>query len=280
MSFLKNSLNYSLSTCLKTKYLNKALQIYNNFLFEHNSLSQTVISPDNTDKIIYIPNNNAKFYLYIVPKKVLENNKHEQYSILYFFSPENPNDDFFIESNLFSSEAKHTFFLFEGYLYTELDKKEYLITDYLLSNNQVINYNYSIRQELLLNLQPMFDGVLNDSLKIKMHYIVNDPNLLDIFKENFYYKNSLCAIEEVSKDFVKSRYLEIVKNDIKEMLIIKSNITEIYNVFDPSTNNEIGVLYIKSLMISKKMKALFLKNEKMILSCSFNKVFNKWQPIL
>jgi hypothetical protein len=71
MSFLKNSLNYSLSTCLKTKYLNKALQIYNNFLFEHNSLSQTVISPDNTDKIIYIPNNNAKFYLYIVPKKLL-----------------------------------------------------------------------------------------------------------------------------------------------------------------------------------------------------------------
>jgi hypothetical protein len=52
-------------------------------------------------------------------------------------------------------------------------------------------------------------------------------------------------------------------------------------VLNISSKESDGILYVKGIKESKKLKELFKKSEtKYIkLTCEYNKSFNKWQPI-
>ena len=273
MSFLKNSLNYSIQTYLQQEFLIKHLKTYNNFIT--NKIKNAQVCPQ-TDSF-FIPNNNNKFYLFIIPKHLLEKNKNNSFSIFYFFSPDNPNENFYIESHYFADSS----YLFEGYLYNNNDKREYLVTDYLMNNNLVLSLDFVTRRELILKeFSNKFNYVINDNITINIHQVLNNKNLIDIFKKNFIYNNSLNCIEIIENNFHKKRYLEIFDQTPKEMLIEKGDATEIYNVLNPLTNDYNGVLYIKTLQDSRKMRESFTNRDKLLLKCIFNTTFNKWSPVL
>ena len=177
-------------------------------------------------------------------------------------------------NNTFSEQI-----LLEGYLYKKLEKYEYLLTDILIKNNTVVDLDYQKRYKLLnsifLQIKPLLKE-LNNCMTINLHTIFNlENNFLNVFKNNFKYKNDICCIEQVSnfkkKSFVENRYLDIEKKYIE-----KGNFTDVYNVFNYQTNNKEGILYVKGIKESRYIKTLFSNCDRVLLDCEYNNKFNKW----
>lgn len=295
MTFLNKSVNYSQTTLLKSSILAPLLKNYNEFLLQSKG-SSVVLNQDVNTGISYdyiIPNNNNKYYLLVTKKSQLEQT-NTNYNILYFFpdsyqcnlvKDENElSKDFYLEiDNTFKND-----FLLEGYLYKQDDKYEYLLTDILVKNNNVINVAYELRMtllnEILLEITREKLKQLNNHMTINIHPIfdMENENLVSIFKKNFIYKNEICSIERISK-FQKTRYIEqafISTNKITSSTknITTTNYTDVYNVYNYTSNNFEGILYIKGISQSKHMKELFKQNKILHLECTYNTKFFKWQP--
>jgi hypothetical protein len=269
MSFRKTN-NYSLSTFLQEKFLNNTLSIYNTFLLKKTKIPNVSYCKD----AVLLLNNNVKFYLFIIPKSKIDKYAGNQYSCFYFFSSQNVNENFYIESELIAKES----LLFEGYLYdTKTDKREYLITDFLVKNDIPLDFSYEDRRRQIVKFQDYFNSIYNDNISINIHHYITDAKMIDMFKANFIY--NVNCIETITHDFKKSSKLHVINKPDTTMSIEKTEKTEIYNVKDISTNNDMGVLYIKTLNDSRKMRELFMDKTVTTLLCKYNTTFHKWSPI-
>lgn len=289
MSFINKNANIS-QTVLLTSILKPLLENYNTFLLSKNNLN---LNPE----YHLVPNNNQKYFLYITQKNKLEriNSNQKNYNILYFF-PDKISKEYYsnnkLESNKISDfyieiDLLFTFdILLEGYLYRSKEGKlHYLLTDILYKNTDLISFDYTLRFNLLNEIfMPIKKNLtnLNDHLYINLHPVFNNinENMISIFKHNFIFKEQICCLEKIEL-FSKERSI-IVDNIQKEestiKLIEKTKHTDVYNVFDKTTNNKHGILYIKGINDSKYIKQLFDNGDSVIEhSCSFNKNFNKWQ---
>jgi hypothetical protein len=83
-------------------------------------------------------------------------------------------------------------------------------------------------------------------------------------------------------NFKKRRYVEdIMENKKGIKKIEKSKYTDVYNVYNDKTNDKEGVLYVKGIRESKKLRDIFkVCDEKVILECVYNIKFAKWEPVL
>lgn len=300
MSFINKSVNYSQTSLLKKNILAPMLELYNSHLLKQNGINNTFSLSKNINSDMQyehlIPNNNVKYYLCITKKTFLETNKtnKENYNILYFFPDDNKTNDKCNDKNIniithtisdFYLEINNTFnddLLFEGYLYKSNDKYEYLITDILVKNNTIISCEYELRfsllSELIFNCKHSLKD-LNNHLTINVHPIFNksNENMIKIFRKNFIYKNDIVSIERI-QNFKKQRFIEIKKsNDLKIVEFTKQ--TDVYNVYNNESNDYEGILYIKGIEDSQKIKKLFLSTTKINIQCKYNDIFSKWQPI-
>ena len=316
MSFINKSVTYSQISLLKQNILLPLLKKYNEHLLNVKSSNKPFDKDINTGLSFdyIIPNNNKKYYLLITKKSYLEsstfNSSKEEfvrrqgtfnddvvrrqgtcnYNILYFFPDSNINEtntigDFFLEiDNLFEEE-----FLLEGYLYKGSDNNyEYLLTDILLKNKSILNMSYELRyvvlNEILLSITREKLKALNNHMTINIHPIFNEQNqnLIKVFRHNFIYKNEICYLERV-KDFEKTRFVGITDKQDCEKYIEMGKYTDVYNVYNKNSNNFEGILYIKGISESVKMKRLINNNNKqrseLLLNCTFNINFKKWQPV-
>jgi hypothetical protein len=291
--FLTSSANYS-ETNILLKYLSPILESYNKeVIFESKKLS-------NKQYEFIIPNNNNKYYLFIINKTdITPNDINSKYKILYFF-PDTQNtidnnifkksySDFYVEIDNYKTSFTNSNYLFEGYYYET--HKHFLITDVLAIDFNIIKCDYSLRYSLIYNLisnQNLTN--LNGHLTINIHSIFeldsknNDINvqggqLFNIFKNNFIFKDDICAIEYINMVSYK-KYRELLKVENKEdnKTIIKTKYIDVYQVFNYKSNNLEGILYVKGLKESKLLKDMFLKNDSVELKCKFNNIFKKWQP--
>lgn len=279
MSFINKNISYSQTSMVKNKLLKPLLAKFNNFLEN----KKDVFLFEEYQCII--PNNNKKFYCFIIKKNQLEDTK-ENYNILYFFSEYNNNEfvDFFIETEFLFNEN----ILLEGYLYDYPNNTSFLATDILIKNEEIINTDYLFRYTLLnelfypinLNLK-----MINNNITIGVHSLFNNENknMIDIFKNNFIYKNEICCVEIIN-NFNKKRYIDDsnIKLQNENKIIEKTNYTDVYNVFNLQTKESEGILYVKGIKESVELKVLFKNNDNQIVTtmCEFNNKFNKWQPIL
>jgi hypothetical protein len=227
--------------------------------------------------------------MYTIPKSKLENCK-DNYEILYLFPDEqsktqnklqiNKITDLFVEIN---STFQNDSYLFEGYLYKQKENEEYtyLITDILAKNENVISCDFALRQTLINEL--ICKKTYNNHLTIGIHPIFHSSveDIVQIFLNNFVFNEDITCIEHVyDKNFEKRRFIEEsrVFQDCKKK-IEKGKYADVYNVYDIDSGNSQGILYIKGIKESKMMKELFKDNVKeIILNCSYNKHFKKWQP--
>lgn len=280
MSFINKNISYSQTSMVKTKLLKPLLTKFNSFL---ENKKDTFLFEEHQ---CIIPNNNKKFYCFIIKKNQLEDTK-ENYNILYFFSEYNNNNefvDFFIETEFLFNEN----ILLEGYLYDYPNNTSFLATDILIKNEEIINADYLFRYTLLneliypinLNLKK-----INNNITIGVHSLFNNENknMIDIFKNNFIYKNEICCVEIVN-NFNKKRYIDDSNIELQNenKIIEKTNYTDVYNVFNLQTKEAEGILYVKGIKESAELKVLFKNNDNQIVTtmCEFNNKFNKWQPIL
>jgi len=275
--FITNSANYSETNLIKTKLLRPILEQYNSTIL--GSSKNSFINSFDTE--MFIPNNNNKYFLFVMNKKDISDCK-SNYKVLYFF-PEvfsNLQSDFFIEMDFVDNFPKKSY-LFEGYLY---DKSNFLITDTLAIENTILNTDYQLRLDLV---QEIIHGLenINCHMNINIHPVfhysdLNFKLLLDVFKNNFIYKKEINTVEYVkmnSKNLNKRRETEEVEeqNVPKQMIITKTKYSDVYKVNDSETGNDQGILYVKSIEISKKL--IELKDTSLL--CKYNPKFYKWEPM-
>lgn len=298
MSFINKSVNYSQIELLKTKVLKGILSNYNKIIHEIRN------SKFNKESFV-VPNNNKKFYLLITHNSNI--NKTDNYNVLYFF-PDKVTVDYLSENKLQANKVSEFFIeidyifpfecLVEGYLY-EADKSSnisnqcFLITDILsIKKNTeqehfVIKSDYSVRysviNELFLELLPKM-SCLNNHLSISIHPVFQETHtknnsIVKVFMKNFIFHSQLTCIETISS-FQKTR--KIIDNStlIENKIITKTDLSDVYTVRDVKSNNDQGILYVKTIEISKYLKKQFNSTNTITLPCQFNSHFNKWQPII
>jgi hypothetical protein len=292
--FITNSSNFSESHFLKSKLLKPILDSYNKLLLE----DQTKFV-DKMEVNRFIPNNGNKYYLFVTDKSNIPNMK-SNYKILYFF-PENESpesSDFFIETEYtnFHSLAS-TNVLLEGYIYNKNDKPHYLVTDILYKGthqtNKSLNCDYTLRLKLISDI--IGNGIrdINCFIDINVHptfkCIENeddayDSSLLSIFRSNFIYAKEITNIEFVKERCIgyktnKTSKITIKTSECKKR-IEKTKYSDTYKVFDIETGNQEGILYVKTIAISKRLRELTKQSETITLDCEYNTSFCKWSPKL
>jgi len=185
MPFLKKSVKYSKTKVLKEDVLLKLLEKNGEF-----SISKDVNTEISYDYII--SNNNKKYYLLITKKQLLEQQKSnlEYKKLLHFFPDQSSNDNNLLEDDMLSDfylEIDSFFddeFLLEGYLYKSDDKYEYLLTDILVKNNDIVNVSSELRYSLLNEIIQKIGKVhLNkcvgvNYLTIKTHPVFETTSIL------------------------------------------------------------------------------------------------------
>lgn len=294
--FLQSSSSFSETSILKSKYLVPILESYNNLI-----LKQKVDKIDikEVEKFM-IPNNNNKYYMFVTNKFDTTNNKNDsKYKILYFF-PVGKNEennlfrnlttDFFVEIDSVRCNFTKSNYLFEGYLYHENAYNTFLISDILSVDNKVIDCDYSLRYNLvndIIKKQNLLN--LNGHLNIDVHSMFSYDEtsyltILKMFQNNFKFKNEIVSLDIInetnllkSTSLIKSTKIEgeIIKR------ITKGKFIDVYNVCNIETNNNEGILYIRTLDNSKQIRRLFDNKENIgetfiEMPCEYNLYFKKW----
>ena len=192
--FINSCVNYSESDVLKTKLLKPLLIKFNEHLVNINSDSfknSNVVS----EKQFLIPNNNIKYYLFITNKRNISN-CNGNYKILYFF-PEtkmNQHSDFYMEIDSIGFDKDN--YLFEGYMY---NKTTFLISDILFIDSKLFDVEYTLRFSLINEIIEKCNlKNINGYMNINIHHYLISQNLLQLFTDNFIFKDELKSVEYVN----------------------------------------------------------------------------------
>jgi len=294
--FLQSSSTFSETQVLKSKYLIPILESYNNLILKSNK-----IEIKESQKYM-IPNNNNKFYLFVTNKQDTTNNKNDnKYKILYFFpSNELKNNlfkhlitDFYVEIDSHKTNFTKSNYLFEGYLYNKDAFNTFLITDILCVDNKIIDCEYSLRYNLINNTIKQKLNNLNGHLNIGIHsmfeYNADNSNMiLKMFKNNFEFKNDIISTQIINDNNLIKTNIQNVNFDTQVSVkkrITKGKFIDVYNVFNINTNNNEGILYIRTIDDSKTLRKMFEDKENngiffIEILCDYNDHFKKWFPKL
>jgi hypothetical protein len=277
MQFIYKSVPYSVSILLKTKILKDSLEKYNRFI--STKLENQLQGPS-----VIVPNNNKKYFCLITKKRALEPTK-EDFDIIYFFS--NDFEDFFVETKGVLPEQTATDglprILLEGYLYNKDNKYNFLATDYLVHNNDVVDCDYNLRytllNECLLPIRQTLTNI-NNNISIGIHCVFEEEkrSVVNVFMENFSHKEELVAVEYI-QDFCKRIETTNIEKPNATKIVQKTSYADVYNVYNDTTHESEGILYVKGVEESKRMMSLCkLQGEQVHVNCKFNVKFNKWEP--
>lgn len=300
-NFINKSVNFSQTVLLKESVLKTALECYNSFISNDTSFKSLFVQE------YIVPNNGIKYYLFITNKSIVEtppstpnNSNRNNFNILFFFPAAEATSFEMHQTNRtlkhtideFFMEMDHVFdnsILFEGYLY---NSDTFFISDVLVVDNDVVSCDYSLRQTMIYEMLWNKNlSNINNHISIGIHPVINgnNPSLYTIFLHNFVFKNTICA-KEVIKGHSKCTTtngnshtrLDGTERNM-EKIVQKTKYADVYSVLNKNTKNTEGILYIKGIKESQKMKSLFKDNtakENLVIQCVWNETFSKWQPIL
>lgn len=241
-----------------------------------------------------IPNNNNKYFLFITESfklssfngngKQKDNVNVGKAMCLYFCNKDH--HEFCIEIEYQSGLEKYMDIVFDGFLYEDSNSMTYQIYDILYMNTKEISLDYSSKYVMLINLLYKSNQVIYKNLNTILTLEIVQP----FYSSEDYQSYAKC--NKMSKFFTHylffsesgtdSTNIKIEREEIKRNLLIsKGQKTEIYDVHDPQTNDNLGILYIPTIEKSKELKEIFLKSEssEIELKCLFNFKFNKWTPV-
>jgi hypothetical protein len=232
-----------------------------------------------------IPNNNNKYFLFITESfKMASFNgrqkEKEKALCLYFCNKDY--HEFCIEIEYQSGLEEYLDIVFDGFLYEQFGKMTYQIYDILYMKSKTVEFTskYMLLINLLYKSNQIVYKDLNTILTLEIvqpFYLSEDYQLYTkcnkfgkFFTHYLFYSENVLSNVKIEKEEIK-----------RSLLIVKGQKTEIYNVHNPQTNDNLGVLYIPTLEKSKEIKELFLKNgnDEIEMECLFNFKFNKWTPV-
>lgn len=180
--------------------------------------------------------------------------------------------------------------LFDGNLIKIDNKSIFLIRNLYVLQGKEIKENYLTKiksiDNLLNNIQT---DKLYDTFEIKVtrYYKIMQKDL-DEFKNKLpTTKLPISGMEFMSiNQDIPNYYNEFnitreIQLETKVFKINKLNVPDIYELYCLQNNNmyKYGIAYISSLEKSKQINSLFNNKDTLIMECTYNKKFNKWEPI-
>lgn len=230
--------------------LGKVLYRYNSWIQDN----ELTLDRYNLTQPVTLYNTGQKCFIYIT--------KLGNKDIMYFFGEHN---EFYISISPTFTESP---LVIEGYMSMH---GTYTATDLLIYRGNPVQEEYETRRELLYNL--LSDKPLSNlNNKINIVTYSDSANLTSITAGTL-------VIESV-QNFKKTIELRHVQVSPRQFLIKPENTVDIYTICELDTNNTIGILYVKSMDDSRRMSCMFQNKSSLVLDCSYNERFNKWQAII
>lgn len=230
----------------------------------------------NSDKYIFI----CIDYYYLMGKNQLDINLEKKYEILNK-----------IISTQMGSKPCYNFDFKINKLYN-YDKLESLIYDILpkskLPTNGIIfyplksgnNYIYSGKNENIKNTDKT-NETNNKNLKENNQ---SNKEVITNFKENnissdesYHLVRDLCSY---LKSRVNTSINDFTNEKQKEFYLKKSDIIDVYHLYEKLGEKNIGIAHIPNLKISQELYNIFKTEDIRKFNCYYNKQFNKWVPLL
>jgi hypothetical protein len=151
------------------------------------------------------------------------------------------------------------------------------INDYINNNFNLILiklYEYSELEDLIYNKIQNTDFKINGLIFLPIrtgkYYIYINDNEFDIIKK------SPISINNKITNIKLPNHINI---DDNELLLEKTNIVDVYEVYDIEKTHRFGIAAIPDMILSHKLRQYFETNNILITNCVYNKKFLKWQPL-
>ena len=238
--------------------------------------------------------NSTKPSIYLISKLELRSNYYNInniniFKLNYKDNLEELNDTILDGKIIYKKEEK--LFLINDILYHKsiklltmklIDKFKLIDSDIEFLNNYTIDnftcklikiYKYSDMQELIFNKIKNTDFKINGIMFLPQrtgkYYIYINDSEFEIIKNT---PNTITTTNIVLSNIENS-------ND-KELLLLKTDIVDVYNVYSTDKLYRLGIASVPSIEYSHKLREYFENNNELVIKCFYNEKFSKWQPIL
>jgi hypothetical protein len=144
-----------------------------------------------------------------------------------------------------------------------------MITDILLLNKKGLNAHYNIRYNLLYKIFHPKLAVLeniNNKLTFKLHPVFttvceSDENYLEVIRGHSKVNTKVSDID----------------TSVQYKIIRPGKQSDVYNVYNDSTLDDEGILYVKTINDSKILREKFKSTTEIRIKCIYNTQFSKYQ---
>ena len=216
----------------------------------------------------------------------------------------NPNSLSNINTNILN-DYNNT--IIDGKLVFKREQKIFLINDILyFKNNKFLTFKLEDKFQKIDNDVNILNNLFDDTFMIKIIKLYKNNEMNDLvfnkIKNSDFKINGLTFlpirtsrvyiyINDSEFDAIKnSPNLEVLteitniklnKNDDiqeKELLLQKTQIVDVYEVFTIDKKCRFGVAAIPTIKISHTLRSYFANNDQLIINCKFNNQFLKWIP--
>jgi hypothetical protein len=157
-----------------------------------------------------------------------------------------------------------------------IDSDIFTINYYINNNFNLILiklYEYSELEDLIYNKIQNSDFKINGLIflphRTGKYYIYINDNEFDIIK------NSPISIKNNITNIKLPNNINI---DESELLLEKTNIIDVYEVYNIEKTHRFGIAAVPDMILSHKLRLYFESNNQLITKCIYNKKFLKWQP--
>lgn len=164
-----------------------------------------------------------------------------------------------------------------------------------INNNSCNNFSFKVNKLYEYNeLENLINNII-PSCKLDTNGIVFFPEYSGIskifinkpqkVKEKIEYtsneniKNNSYQLIKDFTDFLKARTYSYENGKTKKLLLEKTNITDVYNVYTLNENEKLGIAHVPNLRISTLCNESFKESQKNKFNCVYNDRFKKWIPL-
>lgn len=240
-------------------------------------------------------NNEINFY--IISKLDLKNNRNEMNDNYIKIYKLKINDNIVVDNNYNNTiidgkliyKKNEKIFLISDILYYKsirllsmklIDKLKMIntdINDYINNNFNLILiklYEYSELENLIYNKIQNTDFKINGLVflphRTGKYYIYINDNEFEIIKK---------SPVSINNDIINIKLPNNIDIDDDNLLLEKTNIVDVYEVYNIDKTHRFGIAAIPDMVLSHKLRTYFETNNQLITKCVYNKKFLKWQPL-
>lgn len=195
-----------------------------------------------------------------------------------------------IDGKIIYNNYNYTFFVIDIF-YHNNQKVLNIKIDEKIKNfeNEINNLNYYLNNILSFRIIKLYDytellDLLYDKI-VNSEYRINGLTFIPYRTSKYYLYINDNEFENLKKkEIINKKYISIKYNfdnneKKKNLILIKTSIIDVYDVFNLEKKFRLGIASVPSLELSKKLRNYFSTKDELEVECIYDNKFKKWLPI-